>query len=321
MEPITWKKLGRCFVPNGQHPFIVSHACTPTPQYRPETDRIRVYFAPRNARGQSIPTFLEVDAADPTRLCYLHDRPVMDLGQRGTFDDGGIMPCSLVALDDGTLYLYYVGWNPSVSVPYRNAIGLAVSRDGGDTFERPFPGAVVDRNRHEPYFTASPCVLREGERWHLIYASSTGFVEVNGKPEPLYHLKYAHSTDGIEWVRPNETVIAPRHPLAANARPCVLRDGDGYRMWYCHRDSHDFRDGSGSYRIGYAESSDARHWTRLDEQAGIAYAPDPDAWDATMQTYPGVVDTPHGRYLFYNGNGFGRTGIGVARAVASSLTR
>ncbi len=221
------------------------------------------------------------------------------------------MPCSLVRATNGSLYLYYVGWNPSGSVPYRNAIGLAVSRDGGVTFERPFPGAVVDRNRSEPFFTASPCALREGETWHLWYASSTGFLETDGRVDPLYVLKYARSTDGIRWTRENRTLLAPASPHECTARPTVVKDGNTYKMWYCYRDGSDFRDGAGAYRIGYAESTDAVVWQRFDDKAGIDYSP--SGWDSTMQTYPSTVNTPHGRYLFYNGNGFGRTGIGCAR--------
>ena len=309
---MAWQKLGCFFNTDGQRPWMVSHACVPTALYLPKQDRIRVYFAPRNARGQSIPTYLEVDAGDPTRVIYLHDRPILELGERGTFDDGGIMPCSLVEAADGALYLYYVGWNPSVSVAYRNAVGLAISRDGGVTFERPFPGAVVDRNRTEPFFTASPCALREGDDWHLWYASSTGFLEVGDRIEPLYVIKYAYSRDGIRWDRSNTTLLAPAAPPECTARPTVVKDGDTYRMWYCYRGSYDYRDGTDAYRIGYAESRRAGEgWQRMDERAGITYS---DAgWDSTMQTYPNVVDTPHGRYLFYNGNGFGETGIGCAR--------
>ena len=308
---MSWQPLGRCFAATRQHPWIQSHACTPTALYLPETDRLRVFFAPRNAAGQSIPTYFEVDARDPTELVYLHDAPILPLGERGTFDDGGIMPCSLTRAENGDLYLYYVGWNPSVSVAYRNAIGLAVSSDGGQSFRRPFPGAVVDRNKHEPFFTASPCALRIGEVWHLWYASSTGFLEVNGAVEPLYVLKYAYSTDGVEWVRDNATILPPRSADECTARPTVLHEDGLFKMWYCYRGSYDFRDGADAYRIGYAESPDGRRWTRLDDSP--AATPPRSDWDATMQTYPNVCDTPHGRYLFYNGNGFGRTGIGVAR--------
>lgn len=308
---MAWQKLGCFFKTDGQRPWMVSHACTPTALYLPATNRIRVYFAPRNAAGQSIPTYLEVAAREPTQLLYLHDQPILSLGERGTFDDGGIMPCSIVEAPNGELYLYYVGWNPSVSVAYRNAIGLAISHDGGLTFKRPFPGAVVDRNRTEPFFTASPCVIREGEKWHMWYASSTGFLEVDDRVEPLYELKYAISEDGIEWHRYNEPLFAPASAHECTARPTVVKDGDTYKMWYCYRGSYDYRDGKDAYRIGYAESADARHWIRLDERAGIDYSP--AGWDSTMQTYPNVANTPHGRYLFYNGNGFGKTGLGVAR--------
>ena len=308
---MSWIKLGRIYQPRPRPPWAVSHACVPTALYLPAEDRVRVYFAPRNARGQSVPTYLEVAAEDPTRVMYLHDRPVLPPGELGTFDDGGIMPCSLVETTDGRLYLYYVGWNPSVSVAYRNAVGLAVSHDGGQTFTRPYRGAVVDRNLHEPYFTASPCVLREGTTWHMWYASSTGFVTVAGRVEPLYEIKYAHSTDGIHWKRPNLTCIVPAHPLEANARPAVIREDGLYKMWFCYRGSEDYRDGVDAYRIGYAESADARTWTRLDHRAGIDYSI--TGWDSRMQTYPSVVRTPYGLYLFYNGNGFGKTGIGAAR--------
>jgi len=308
---MSWNKLGCFFKTDGQRPWMVSHACVPTALYLPDSDQIRIYFAPRNEKGQSIPTYLEVPAADPTTVTYLHDKPILDLGERGTFDDGGIMPCSIVPAEDGSLYLYYVGWNPSVSVAYRNAVGLAISTDGGVSFQRPFPGAVVDRNRTEPFFTASPCAMREGRQWHLWYASSTGFLEADGRVEPLYVVKYAHGTDGIDWARPNQTLLAPAAAHECTARPTVVKDGDTYKMWFCYRGGANYRTGAGTYRIGYAESRDAKNWTRMDEMAGIDYSA--TGWDSTMQTYPSVVDTPHGRYLFYNGNGFGATGIGCAK--------
>jgi predicted GH43/DUF377 family glycosyl hydrolase len=305
-----WQKKGLIFRP-GQHPgtWAKSHACVPTAYHLNEAT-IRIFFSPRNAEGQSIPTFLDVDARDPSKVKYVHEKPIMTLGERGTFDDGGIMPCCIVPVGDD-LFLYYVGWNPSVSVPYRNAIGLAISRDRGMSFQKVVPGAIVDRSMHEPFFTASPWVMREKEDvWHMWYASSTGFVKVDDSYEPLYIIKYARSKDGIHWSRDNITCIPPRHKEEANARATVLKDGEIYKMWYAYRGSRDFRDGADAYQIGYAQSRDAVHWKRLDEKAGISYSD--KGWDSSMQTYPCVLESFGRRLLFYNGNGFGKTGIGWA---------
>ena len=306
---MEWEKRGLIFENRQQHPWMVSHACVPTALHMPDQGLIRIYFAPRNSKGQSIPTFIDVRADDPGELIQLHDRPILELGRLGTFDDGGIMPCSVVRNEE-TIYLYYVGWNPTVSVPYRNAIGLAISEDGGTTFHRACEGPVIGRNQQEPFFTASPCMRFEDGIWKAWYASGTGFVEVAGKPEPLYIIKYATSKDGIYWNRPNITAIYPKDPYEANARPSVHKDEDGYKMWFCYRGSFDFRDGKDAYRIGYAESDNGRDWTRKDEEAGIRYSE--SGWDATMQTYPNVLELRDRHYLFYNGNGFGRTGIGYA---------
>jgi len=303
-----WQKKGLIFNTDNNYDWMVSHACVPTALVLPE-ERIRIYFAPRNSRGQSLPTFMEVSGENPSKVLYLHDRPILELGKIGTFDDGGIMPCSVLK-DGEKVYLYYVGWNPSVSVPYRNAVGVAVSEDGGKTFSRLFDGAIVDRTPLEPYFTASPCVYKDGDIWHMWYASATGFVESGGKPEPLYVIKYGRSPDGVNWQRENITCIEPKTPFEANARPTVIKEGGTFKMWFCYRGSFDFRDGADSYRIGYAESIDAVNWNRMDERVGIDISE--SGWDSTMLTYPDVLRHKEELYLFYNGNGFGKTGFGYA---------
>ena len=305
---MSWIKKGVIFQTDRNFDWMQTHACVPT-VYQLDPETLRIFFAPRNAGGQSIPTFIDVDAENPKNVRYLHHKPILELGELGTFDDGGIMPCCILE-HEGLLYLYYVGWNPSGSVPYRNAVGLAVSDDRGLTFRRMFPGAVVDRNRHEPFFTASPWVMKEKETWHMWYASGTGFKVVDGKPEPLYIIKYARSENGFDWIRDNITCIEPRKGDEANARATVIKDDEIYKMWYAYRGSYDFRDGTDSYQIGYAESKDAVNWIRMDERAGIRYSE--SGWDSKMQTYPCVMEVGDQKLLFYNGNGFGKTGIGYA---------
>jgi hypothetical protein len=194
--------------------------------------------------------------------------------------------------------LYYIGWNRAASVPFRNALGVAISRDGGETFEKFSRGPVLDRSVFDPCFVASACVLREGPRWRMWYLSCVAW-----DPRHRYHIKYAESDDGIAWRRNGHVCIDFKDASEyAISRPSVIRDGDLYRMWYSYRGE--------SYRIGYAESEDGVHWARKDDEAGIDVSA--EGWDAEMIEYPHVIRHRGRLYLFYNGNGYGETGIGLA---------
>lgn len=153
-----WVKQGVLEIPVGKTDWMVSHTQFPTAD-PVDGNRLRIYFGTRSAQTHTVTSFVEVDANDPTRLLYRHDRPVLGRGELGSFDDGGALPSWIVNDGDRKL-LYYVGWNAGVTVGYRNSIGLAVSEDGGRTFQRLFKGPIVDRTRDEPQFCSSPCVLK-----------------------------------------------------------------------------------------------------------------------------------------------------------------
>jgi hypothetical protein len=288
---------------------MASHAAVPVP-YVIDDQRLRIYFGPRDSEGRTRTAFVDVDPAEPSRVLEVHHQPALDLGRRGTFDDSGVMPSSLVE-HRGALYLYYIGWNRAVTVPYRNAIGLAISTDGGLSFTRLHEGPIVDRNALEPYFVTTPFVRYEEAAWRMWYASATGWVDE--PPNPVYVIKYAESMDGIEWTRQNVTCIEPKSSDEANGRPWIEHDRDGYRMWYCYRGVHGFRsDPAESYRMGYAESADGVAWDRKDDEAGIERSE--SGWDSEMVAYPSIYEHRGRRHLLYNGNGFGRSGIGHALA-------
>ncbi len=78
-------------------------------------------------------------------------------------------------------------------------------------------------------------------------------------------------------------------------------------MWYGRRSL------SGAYELGYATSDDGLSWERHDDQAHLARG-GAGAWDSEMVGMSSLLETPHGTYLFYNGNGYGATGFGVALA-------
>jgi hypothetical protein len=139
------------------------------------------------------------------------------------------------------------------------------------------------------------------------YVSGTDWEIVDGRPRHRYLIKHAESHDGISWTRDGVVCIDYRDADEyAISRPCVVRDGMQYRMWFSSRGE--------SYRIEHAESDDGLHWTRLGAVDGIASSGE---WDSEMQAYPAVLDHGEARYLLYNGNGYGATGIGWAAWTAS----
>jgi hypothetical protein len=306
---MRWEKRGLIFHVHDNHEWMAHHACLPIAD--PVDERVlRIYFGPRDRQGRTVTTFIEVEADDPAHVLYVHDRPVLSLGRLGTFDDSGVMPSCLVN-HGGRKWLYYIGWNRSVTVPYRNSIGLAVSDDGGLTFTRVHEGPIVDRSPVEPFFCASPFAMVDDGLWRLWYTSSTGWLVVHGHPEPVYQIKYAESTDGVHWRRENRTCLEYTFEGEANARPTVIKRDGLYRMWYCFRGSVDYRSAKAqSYRIGYAESADAVHWTRRDDRVGIERSV--EGWDSVMMAYPFVYEHRGQTYMLYNGNGFGETGFGYA---------
>ena len=58
-------------------------------------------------------------------------------------------------------------------------------------------------------------------------------------------------------------------------------------MWFCYRQTHDFRQNRDrGYRIGHAWSDDLDSWTRDDQQLGIDVSE--TGWDSQMLCYPHV---------------------------------
>jgi hypothetical protein len=295
-----WRKLGKVFEAGGERYWMQTHAAVPVAEHV-EGDIFRIYFSSRDLQGRSHTGFVVVDINHPETVLDISATPVLVPGDLGEFDDSGAMATWLVKTDAGS-FMYYIGWNLGVTVPFRNSIGLAVAGNGTE-YERYARGPILDRSLDEPHFCASCCVIAESGVWRMWYLSCTGWSLHGGKPRHHYHIKYAESDDGIHWRRGGRVAIDFRNGEEyAISRPSVLHDTSGWKMWYSHR-GH-------SYRIGYAESDDGRSWRRRDDRAGIGVSV--SGWDSEMMEYPFVFDHRGQRFMLYNGNGYGQTGFGLA---------
>jgi len=143
------------------------------------------------------------------------------------------------------------------------------------------------------------------------YTSCTNWRLTEGRWTPFYDIKYAESGDGIDWRSTGIVCIAACNEDEAIGHPCVWKDDRCYKMLYSYRTGSAFRtDRSVSYRIGYAESIDGLTWERKDEESGIS--PSESGWDSQMIEYASIYAYGGRKYLLYNGNDFGASGLGYA---------
>jgi hypothetical protein len=302
-----WIKKGLIFKPQLYDSWMKSHAQVPTILVK--EDRLRIYFASRPKKNISLTTYVDIDIDDFTNILSINPKPILELGSPGSFDEHGIMPSSVIE-NDGLIYLFYSGWSRSVSVPYSNYTGLAISENGGKTFRKYSKGPIIDRTPYEVYSATSPCVYYQDGVWHMWYSSGTYWIKIKDKFEHTYEIKYAYSEDGFTWTQTNRTIIKQRSKYEAITRPTIIKINGKYHMWFCYRGSKDFRGGKDSYKIGYASSPDLVNWTRSDKDSGINVSK--AGWDSKMIAYPDVTRVKARILLFYNGNEFGANGFGYA---------
>jgi hypothetical protein len=300
MNDGRWHKCGRIFLPDGSRWWMKTHAASPIPLPL-EGDRVRILISGRDEQGRARIGALNVSLAGPAAP-IVADEPLADLGPLGSFDENGMVGGCAVPVGE-QLYIYYSGFQRGVTVPFWFFGGLLISDDLGLTARRFSNAPVLDRSDADPIIAGAPWILRDGGRWRMWYTSGVRWERNRDDLRHFYHIKYAESDDGLHWRRDGIVAIDFRDGEYALGRPCVIRDPDKYRMWYSRRGP--------SYRIGYAESDDGLNWERRDDLAGIDASA--DGWDSQMIEYAAVFDHAGTRWMLYNGNGYGESGLGLAR--------
>ena len=196
-------------------------------------------------------------------------------------------------------------------------IGFAESFDGGVTFIKPgLGGPIISPNVNEPCMIGDAFVLFDRDRFGMwyIYGDKWRVVHDGDEPDRFYRIAYAHSLDGLNWLRDGKYIIKAKTETECQALPTVFTIEGKYHMYFCYRDAHDFRTNSNNaYRLGYAYSYDGFNWTRNDEEAGIDVTP--GSWDSDMMCYPHVFECNGNYYMLYNGNEFGKYGFGAAKLI------
>lgn len=207
------------------------------------------------------------------KVKYKNKKSVMSPGRTGCFDDAGVMPSSIV---NGNLF--YTGWNLKSSVPYGHAIGHAFFNENKNKFERIDEFPILDRGRNVPFLANSPFVI-EDRMW---FSNGSGW-DGNFAKYNIWQAK-----------KINNNWIVKKHLFGgkneAYSRVCFSRFGFLYSKKRKNTCYEIFLHKNGKNKKVIPRSTC-------------------DNWDFEMTCYPYFFKD----MVFYNGNGYGKTGVGVAK--------
>jgi hypothetical protein len=301
-----WEKIGNIFAPENNFTWMISHAANPFAEHL-KFGLYRIYFTCRDSKNRSHIGSVDIDFDNNYKVEDILDSPVLAPGEPGMFDDSGVAMGYLIEIN-GKKMLYYLGWNLKVTVPWLNTIGLAVFNKATNSFDKVSRAPLLDRSDEDPFSISYPSILSDQGIYKMWYGSNIKWG--NDQSEMNHVIKYAESKDGIQWKRNHKVALDLVHENEyALSKPFVLKENGEYKMWYSYRG----RGVISTYRIGYAESNDGVVWSRKDEKVGIDVSK--NSWDSDMISYPFIFDHRGESLMLYNGNGYGKTGFGLAKLI------
>lgn len=298
-----WKKFGLLYCPaeRNQHPKLLSHAANPLPVLL-AGDVYRVFFSGRDYKNRSSVGAVDIDIVKRT-LLQVHQQPFFEHGPEGSFYADGVSIGNCYTAGN-VQYMLFMGWQTSTEAHWRGDVGrLIVSPDLQLKLdsEPPFMGTST----LDPISLSYPWVMENLLGGYSMWYGSTKSWDA-GNGEMLHVINYASSSDGHDWHREGLAIPYQLGTAQAFSRPTVIGNAhSGFEMWFS------YRSGTGeTYRIGYATSPDGKTWKLALEDTGIDVSE--SGWDSEMIEYPYVFEHKNHRYMLYNGNGFGRSGFGLA---------
>ena len=301
---MNWEKKGLIYSPSFDGSWKDNSALTPTP-FLLDDKTIRVYGGFRDTSGVSRIGYVDLDTNNPTKIIKVSEKPVLDIGRAGNFDDNGVILGDIFRKED-EVWMYYIGFQLVKNVKFLAYTGLAISKDNGESFQRFKETPVLDRADNSLFFNAIHSVIYEDGKFKCWLGAGSSWQEINGTDYPSYNVKYIESEDGLNFY--GESIDCLNFTSDSEyriGRPRVWKRDGVYKIIFTWGDKQ------GNYQMGYAESEDGKVWKRNDKKLNF-YPSKNKEWDSKWVSYGVPVELNNHIYMFYNGNNMGREGFGLA---------
>jgi len=298
----VWKLIDQFEIKN-QNPDsnFFSHAQIPTPLILSETS-VRVFFATRNIEQHSKIYSIDLSYNEKEGSFTWHTfskKPVLSPGLAGTFDEHGVYPSTVIKVGS-IYYMFYIGWNRgNRSSLFYSSIGIAKSEDGL-SFTKMYSGPILGRNQYEPILVTAPFVETSLEALKMYFVSGIEWIDSNGKMESRYDIKSIESFTIDKWSSEKRKSEIPLKDGETNiARPWIFKNGNDKYMYFSFLRKNEI-----GYQVGMALEDPEGTWNRLDDQLKFVGLLNDQA-----VAYPAVIKLMHRRFMFLNGNEYGKSGF------------
>jgi hypothetical protein len=284
---------------------IGSGFLTPTPTRLPNGN-IRVFGGIRDLFGRSTINWVDLSPITATVLDYSKE-PCLDTRNSGDFDTDGAILGDIFPYKD-SLAMFYVGFKRYLDVKFRAYTGFAVSFDLGMTWEKQFsPISELQKRVINSDIFAVHNVRITNDYVELLVALGNGWEEINGKSFPKYGSFLAHGKT-LDALEISTEVLLPQNPeMYRLGRPRYFRNS---------RNKIEYIVATGGKRDGdyrpYIFEKESSTWVMSDLQFPILPGKAADFY--SQVSYPAYIDINNSTWIFFNGDGMGKSGSYLIRS-------
>jgi hypothetical protein len=299
---MIWKSLGLLFDVQSKYEWMNSHAALPT-VIKISNEYFRIFFSTRDTSNRSHATFVDLNFQhwNPgKKIIHTQKKPTFSPGKIGFFDDCGVTVSTFLTTKSG-MYAYYLGWAQKSTTPFSNEIGIAAV-DKNYNFSRIQNLPIYGRTEEEPLTFGYPTILKFNNKISMYY---DGIKEWNPQNPSMYkfNLREAILNKKNKWIYSNKELIKLKSNERAITRPAFMILGKKLIMIYS-------LDVAGKYEFAAACKNKEGKWIRL---RNFTFINSGYEWDSIDNCYPSIFESNNEFYMLYNGNGYGKSGFGIAK--------
>ena len=303
---IRYSRLGRIFGPDSfassQSP--ITYTSNPV-VIQMQNSIFRIYFNSRDSQNRSNVWSVDFDF-ESLKVIQNSLRVQIEIGiNTPKYCRAGISLGSDFSLDNQR-YIGFMGWYLPDRAHWMGEIGR-LEIDEAYNLELIDGSPWIGISKEDPISLSYPAIHQTADGLDVWYGSTHTWDAGNGEMLHLLERRrvtHEFGTEKIAGILPFELGIAQ-----AFSRPAILNTDWGTLFSYSVRGNTD------KYRIAFRSLNATYKSIQFGEP--VSFLPSTEEWESEMVEYPYLVTYKGEVYMFYNGNRFGKSGVGLARIYIS----